>query len=188
MHRESRATRILLAVPLSVRYFFDTEFSERGHEHPIELISIGIVAQDGRELYAVSSEFDADACNTWVKEHVLLQLQLSGEEMKRPQLCGSSYPMSTRYISSLVREFIHDENPEFWAYYGSYDWVVLAQLFGTMMDLPKNFPMWVRDIKQLCSALGNPKLPEKQKGEHNALHDARWNKRAHEYLISLCGV
>lgn len=37
-----------------MRYFFDTEFHEDGQT--IDLISIGIVAEDGREFYAVSRD------------------------------------------------------------------------------------------------------------------------------------
>lgn len=33
-----------------------------------------------------------------------------------------------------------------------YDWVVLCQLYGTMMDLPKGWPMYCRDVKQLCDS------------------------------------
>ena len=39
-----------------MRIFYDTEFLDDGKT--IDLISIGMVAEDGRELYAVSSEFD----------------------------------------------------------------------------------------------------------------------------------
>ena len=42
-----------------MRYFYDTEFIENGRT--IELISIGVVAEDGREFYAISTEFDASA-------------------------------------------------------------------------------------------------------------------------------
>ena len=38
------------------RFFIDTEFVEDGKT--IDLISIGIVCEDGREFYAVSTEFD----------------------------------------------------------------------------------------------------------------------------------
>jgi hypothetical protein len=77
---------------------------------------------------------------------------------------------------------VFGEKPEVWAYYADYDWVVFCQLFGTMMDLPKGYPMYCRDIKQECDRLGNPRLPEQGKGEHNALADARWNKKAYEFL------
>ena len=36
-----------------MRYFYDTEFLEDGRT--IDLISIGIVAEDGRELYLVNA-------------------------------------------------------------------------------------------------------------------------------------
>ena len=38
------------------RYFYDTEFIEDGTT--IDLVSIGIVDEAGREFYAVSTEFD----------------------------------------------------------------------------------------------------------------------------------
>ena len=41
---------------LSLRYFYDCEFIEDGST--IELVSIGFVDEDGREFYAVSTEFD----------------------------------------------------------------------------------------------------------------------------------
>lgn len=47
-----------------MRYFYDTEFIEDGHT--IELISIGVVAEDGREYYAVSTEFDPERAGSWV--------------------------------------------------------------------------------------------------------------------------
>jgi hypothetical protein len=53
--------------------------------------------------------------------------------------------------------------------YADYDWVVLCQLFGAMVDLPKGWPMYCRDIKQWADELGNPQLPEQGKGEHHAL-------------------
>jgi hypothetical protein len=52
-----------------------------------------------------------------------------------------------------------------------------------MMDLPDGIPMYTKDIKQLCDSVGNPKLPEQGKGEHNALDDARWNMKAYKYLL-----
>lgn len=50
-------------------YFYDTEFIENGET--IDLISIGIVADDGRELYLQSTEFNAKNAEPWVKENVL---------------------------------------------------------------------------------------------------------------------
>lgn len=158
-----------------MKYFLDTEFSERGHCYPVELISIGIVAEDGREFYRENKQLDhldlEVVCNEWVRKNVLPHL--TGEKAYRDQ------------IAKDIIEFVGTEKAEFWGYFADYDWVVFAQIFGTMMDLPKNFPMYCRDIKQLCDSLGNPKLPEQGKGEHNALADARWNKTAYDFLIGL---
>ncbi|MGL5719532.1 MAG: 3'-5' exoribonuclease domain-containing protein, partial [Alphaproteobacteria bacterium] len=75
--------------------------------------------------------------------------------------------------------------PEFWAYYADYDWVVFCQLFGTMMELPEGFPMYCRDVKQECDRLGNPELPKQNSTEHHALADAKWTKEVWKFLLSI---
>ena len=55
-----------------MKYWLDTEFIDNGHT--IDLISIGIVAEDGREYYAQSIEFDPGNANEWVKENVFPHL------------------------------------------------------------------------------------------------------------------
>ena len=48
-----------------MRYFYDTEFIDNGRT--IELISIGVAAEDGREYYAISTEFDPEQAGRWVR-------------------------------------------------------------------------------------------------------------------------
>ena len=189
------------------RYFFDTEFIEDGRT--IDLISIGIVSSDGREYYAQSCEFDVNAANQWVWDNVYPHLQvcpyrpsafgiamvLTHHDGKCPLAAVTLYgtgdhenrcPWRTReQIRDDVLAFIDIEKhgtPEIWTYYGAYDWVAFCQIFGKMIDLPKGFPMYTRDIKQFCDMLGNPRLPEQGKDEHNALADARHNKVMYEFL------
>lgn len=152
-----------------MRYFLDTEFMEAGHLFPITLLSIGIVAEDGREFYAVNSEADRTIANDWVKENVFPHL-------------GTEAMMRHVDIGHAVAAFVGTDKPEFWGYYADYDWVVFAQLFGKMVDLPKGWPMYCNDIKQLVVSVGDPELPKQGKGEHNALADARWNMVAFEFL------
>lgn len=161
-----------------MKYFFDTEFIEDGRT--IDLLSIGIVCEDGRAYYATSCEADKSKASPWVKENVLPHLNtVSGRGTY-------SLNVDRQTIRNEVLLFIANEKPEFWAYYADYDWVALCQLFGTMMDLPKGWPMYCRDIKQLCDDLGNPTLPKQGKGEHNALADAEWAMTAY-YHLKLCG-
>lgn len=149
-----------------MRFWFDTEFFEDGRT--IELISIGIVAEDGRRFYAEALDArEQCARSDWLMQNVLPHLQ--GE------------PKSRAAIAQEIVAFM-GEKPEIWAYYADYDWVVLCQLFGRMIDLPKGWPMFCRDVKQLACDKGNPTLPEQKTAEHHALADAVWTQEAWQFL------
>lgn len=169
----------------NMKYFYDTEFIEDGKT--IDLVSIGIIAEDGRTYYAISKEFNPKKADQWVKDNVLSKLpqrysySMFDSHNMREKAMGWK---SRKQIKEDIIAFIGEDKPELWAYYADYDHVVLCQLFGRMIDLPKNFPFYTRDIKQLCDSLGNPKLPD-QENEHNALDDAKWNMEAYEFLTSL---
>lgn len=182
-----------------MKYFFDTEFIEDGKT--IDLLSIGIVAEDGREYYAQNFECKFDKAGDFVWRNVFPHLDhfemsgrrscnrisqsMSGDSLTgkcRDEKCSWRFPFEIR---EQVKEFCDIEKygePEFWGYYADYDWVVFCQLFGKMIDLPKGYPFYCNDIKQLCVLLGNPDLPQLGKGEHSAINDARWNKSTHELL------
>jgi hypothetical protein len=156
-----------------MKYFLDTEFIEAGPPYPLILLSIGIVSEDGRAFYAVNSEADGTKANDWVKTNVLPHLS-------RPD-GKHTYVAPIETIREEILKFCHDAVPEFWGYYADYDWVVFCQIFGAMVDLPKGWPMYCRDIKQWCDELGNPTLPKQDTTEHNALSDALWNQKAYEF-------
>jgi hypothetical protein len=149
------------------RVWFDTEFIEDGRT--IDLLSIGMVREDGATYYAVSEECDTSKANDWVRRNVLPHLGLPLVMKSRKQ------------IKAEVLVFA-GEAPEFWGYYADYDWVALCQLFGRMIDLPPGWPKFCRDIKQFAMDLGNPKLPEQDGQEHHALADAIWNRLAWAFL------
>ena len=151
-----------------MRFWFDTEFIEDGRT--IDLISIGVFSEDRRKFYAESAECDLSRADRWVHDNVFPHLH--GEKTPRAQ------------IASDLIKFMGQE-PEIWAYYADYDWVALCQLYGRMIDLPKEWPMFCRDVKQLCDSLGNPELPKQEIGEHNALADACWTAQAWQFLQDL---
>lgn len=140
------------------RFFFDTEFIDDGKT--IDLISIGFVAEDGREYYAESQDCDLSRAGPWVKVNVLPHLV--GPKLTRGQIAADLINFAGR-------------DPEFWAWFASYDWVALCQLFGPMVDLPANWPMYCLDVRQLMHAAGDPEIIKPPK-THNALHDARWTR------------
>lgn len=149
----------------AVKYFYDTEFIEDGVT--IDLVSIGIVAEDGREYYAVSREFDPTRANPWVKDNVLSQLPSLGDPVWK----------SRQTIRQEVYAFLHapKDRPQLWAWVGAYDHVVLAQLWGDMTALPKSMPRYTRDLRQHWELAGRPQLPPAPANAHDALADARHN-------------
>jgi hypothetical protein len=152
-----------------MKIWFDTEFIEDGRT--IELISIGMVREDGATYYAETDQYRPGKASQWVKDNVLVHLK-GGVAIKPLDVIGRE-----------IIDFAGDD-PEFWAYYADYDWVALCQLFGTMMQLPSGWPMFCRDVKQLCVSLGDPELPSQTSVEHHALNDAKWTKTAWEFLQS----
>lgn len=181
-----------------MRYFLDSEFIDTGSL--IDLISIALVCEDGRELHLQSSEFDAWSASRWVKEHVFPHLAFC-PHLKR----DTDEPVLTHDLAEhygqldadihpgclwRTRDQIRDEvaafcdpkqygTPEMWGWCAAYDFVALCQLFGTMMDLPQGYPHYIRDVQYLldemsiadCSLEAMLPVPGTA---HNALDDARY--------------
>jgi 3'-5' exoribonuclease Rv2179c-like domain len=179
-----------------MRYFLDTEFIETvGH---IQLISIGIVAEDGRELYLVNYAADLSNASEWVKVNVLSKISHYDYESNSFLWMTMTHPdwNDIFNIRNAVLAFTGqyptrsgtEEECEFWGYYADYDWVVFCWIFGTMMELPKGYPMFCHDIMQLIEDTGVDKaeLLERipQTDQHSALADAKWNKAAFDLLIA----
>jgi len=262
-----------------MKYYIDTEFLEgRQREkfpinlfrketpNTIDLISIGIVAEDGREYYEISKDFNLkEAWNRyqleyrlvdcgmdkrnvevyWVRENILRPIynDLHNKEWNHYQKAKrlgiyikipehkftfrnlrrliNKYGKTNKQIKYEILQFTLDPSnefynwhlgtsdeyfevisndeqikPEFYAYYADYDWVAFCWLFGKMIELPKSFPMYCRDLKQMLDeeehlvpgyALNLKSHPEypKQENQHDALSDAKWNKKLHEFLIKI---
>lgn len=154
-----------------MRYYLDTEFNEEMGR--ISLISVGIVCEDHRTYYAEDMGYTGrNQPNQWVKENVLPLLDRSNRICK--------YEMGFQIL-----EFIGDDPaPEFWADFAAYDWVVFCQIWGTMVGLPKHFPMFCRDIQQLRASMGVETIPSELDSEkpHHALYDAWEVKRRYDWL------
>jgi hypothetical protein len=165
-----------------MKYFYDTEFLEDGRT--IELISIGIVSQDGREFYAVNRDAPWNRIleDEWLVQNVIPNLGVTTHTLLDPARMTPEED-----IAAQVRDFLTQwvSNPiELWADYAAYDHVALCQLWGRMMDLPMGVPMFTNDIQQEAARLGldDGRLPTSSGVEHNALDDARLTKLRWEYL------
>lgn len=167
---------------MKTRYWLDTEFIEHGLLRPLELLSIGIVCDDGREFYAENRYAHLGYANDWVKANVLPHLEMvkAGDRQR-----GGG--MTPTEIRDAVYDFVSagEHPPEFWGYFADYDWVLFCGLFGRMVDLPSGWPMLCLDVKQLHLQVGEPQDgPPQPEVEHHALADARWTRDAWQWLAT----
>ncbi|MEO6884709.1 MAG: polyadenylate-specific 3'-exoribonuclease AS [Jatrophihabitantaceae bacterium] len=158
-----------------MRYFYDCEFIEDGRT--IELVSIGVVGEDGREFYAVSTEFDGSRAIDWVRKHVLDKLPSPNDPAWR----------SLERIREDLLAFLLEpgESIELWAWIAAYDHVALAQLWGDMRALPRAIPRFTHELKQRWEDAGSPPLPSAPPDQHDALADARYNIARWNVMLAL---
>lgn len=148
-----------------MKIWFDTEFLDLGEEG-IELLSLGAVSEDNRTFYAERGDCPIQKANDWVQGNVI------------PLLTG---PVMTD--ERMAREFAAfcGRGAEFWAYYATYDAMLLFKLYGGFMQFPWN--QVVHDVSTLAMFHGVKTQPMQTTPEHHALNDALWNKELHEYIL-----
>ena len=155
-----------------MRFFYDCEFIEDGRT--IDLVSVGVVGEDGREFYAVSTEFDPTRAGPWVRSNVLPKL---------PAHANPAWRSRARIRTDLLRFLTAaDGEVELWAWIAAYDHVAICQLWGAMPDLPRALPRFTRELRQRWEDAGRPQLPPPTADAHDALADARLNLRRWEAI------
>lgn len=162
-----------------MRVTFDWEFLDDDGER-IHPISLGMVREDGTEYYAINQDmpFGPISRNAWLMQNVMPSL---------PVRTGHNDPWDREHPdfihvkpkNQIRQEVLHflmqTPSPSLWAWFAAYDFVLFAQLFGRMLDIPVGLPQRTNDIAQEWESLGYPRLPEQPHGNHNALQDARFN-------------
>ncbi|MEV5619368.1 3'-5' exoribonuclease [Streptomyces sp. B27] len=170
---------------------YDLEFLEDGRT--IELISIGMVCDDGREYYAANRDMPVRRIrkHRWLMENVVPHLPRGHGDLRNSMSkrwlfhYGDPRVKTRKTIAAEVAAFIQaTDDVELWANYGAYDHVALAQLWGPMTALPDGVPMFTHDIQQEARRLGFrwDELPQQESGEHDALADARHNQTVRRWL------
>lgn len=154
-----------------MKFWYDSEFHDltgtSGVAHVVP-ISIGIVAEDGRELYEVCDWFDyeAVAADPWLAANVIANLEKPREEW-----------LSRRDLAQKIEKFFavsDGKTNEMWAWYSAYDPVVLTGILGGFGRYSRAVPSITMDLRQEHLRWGEPHLPrDKNTNEHNALYDAR---------------
>jgi hypothetical protein len=145
-----------------MRIFVDTEFTDF---IDCDLISVGLVAEDGREFYGERSDFDMRACSEFVRAAVLPQLgQYPDRIFKREALAVE--------LRAWLEQFSRKEGLILSFDYGG-DWELLIDLIA---ELPAN--CLAQQVNALIDVERLEMYFRKHGGRHHALSDARANKYA----------
>lgn len=102
-----------------MKYFFDTEFIEGFHtplfgkkRHFIDLISIGIVCEDGRTYKAISNEYNYHDADDWVKTNVIIPLYIQtvhGDARNHidADVFQKTFGKSRKVIAQEIKDFVY---------------------------------------------------------------------------------
>ncbi len=170
--------------------YFDTEFT--GLHKDTTLISIGIVAEDGRSFYAELTDYDKTQVDEWLQENVINNLSKSIGELSR--MADVSVFGDTKEVSEALNKWVSQfEDIKIWSDCLAYDWVLFNHLFGHAFNLPKNIYYIPFDICTLFEIKGidadisrEEFINNSIRGEkHNALYDAKVIKACYEKLMEI---
>lgn len=194
-----------------MRFFYDWEFLENGKT--IEPISVGIVAENGKEYYAVNALMPIAriGAHDWLAKNVVPHLPVSAGDLdvvseyfvkglefseKDPLEFDLDYSDDevkhpSRIAYEVLNFFLDNTNGgsdiELWANFPAYDHVRLMQMWGAAIDRPSFLPMQTDDLQTLWKAKGRPKNLPKQdpETEHHSLFDARHDEALFNFLVDL---
>ena len=158
--------------------FFDTEFT--GLRKYTTLISLGIVAEDGRKFYAEFTDYDREQCDDWIKENVIDNLRLDGMGDGVSDTGENPSCILVRgnkdYVKKELSEWLsHFRTVQFVSDVCHYDFVLLIDLFGSVFDLPLNINPACHDINQDIA-------------RHYGISEAAaFDKSREEIVMELCG-
>lgn len=178
------------------KVFFDTEFT--GLHQTTTLISIGLIADDGKTFYAEFADYDKTQIDDWLKENVLGNtLFLKGTDdyvQASTNLKHYCHVGATPGVRADLEDWLAQfKTVELWSDCLSYDFVLFNQLWGHAFNIPKNIYYIPFDICTMFKLKGvNPDINREEFAgmtdgaeKHNALWDARVIKACYKRLIEL---
>jgi len=179
------------------KIFFDTEFT--GLHQDTELISIGLVAENGETFYAESSAWTGYSApkgdRDWIYSNVVPHLKFFRKthegRFKQDTLNSIEMFDNTKNIAKELSTWLNlFGEVEMWSDCLSYDWVLFNQLWGHAFNIPKNVYYIPMDICTMFKLNGiDPDINREEfvgmtdgVQKHNALHDAQVIKACYEKL------
>lgn len=175
-----------------MKLFFDTEFT--GLHKNTTLISIGIIAENGKTFYAEFTDYDQKQIDEWLQDNVISLLTIDKDSIGK---FGDDENWIVRGDTKCVKYYLEQwlsqfEIAVFWSDCLSYDWVLFNHIFGHAFSLPENVYYIPFDICTLFEYKGidadisreiYSEINDKEILKHNALYDAKIIKLCYEKLV-----
>lgn len=171
-----------------MKVFFDTEFT--GLHKNTTLISIGLVAEDGRSFYAENVEYDKSQIDDWLRDNVIANTSYLTKTDMMPSTNLDHYHHSGSL--SMIRADLKDwlsqfDSVEMWSDCLSFDWVLFCDLFGHAFKIPKNVYYIPFDICTLFKIAGiDPDINREEFAEVSADEATKHNSLSDAYTIRDC--
>lgn len=181
-----------------MRIYFDTEFT--GLHQKTTLISIGLIAENGKSFYAELIDFDKSQVDNWIQENVIANLRFKSY-INTAVINTNPEEFTVKGNTDAVKVFLTTwltqfDQVEMWSDCLSYDWVLFCQLFGHAFNIPNNVYYIPFDICTLFKVKGiDPDINREEFAglksrdqKHNALWDAKVIKACYEKLGATDGI
>ncbi len=167
-----------------MKVFFDTEFT--GLHQNTTLISIGLIAEDGKTFYAEFADYDKEQVDYWLRNNIIANTYYLKD--KDNECSGSTNLDNYCHVGRTpgVRADLEDwlaqfESVELWSDCLAYDFVLFNQIWGHAFKVPKNVYYIPFDICTVFKLKGvDPDICREDFAEmtdgakkHNALWDAK---------------
>ena len=180
--------------------FFDTEFTKLSKEG--QLISIGLVTEDGKHFYAEFTDFDLNKCTSFVKTDVIPNLKFYNKMPNKTFVKTDPFDYNVLGATKLIKDHLAIWLKNFRKYQITfvadvlmYDWVlfvdIIADIYGDMPIFPKNINYIPIDLanlftfKGLDADLNRQEYLTKTFKQHNALEDAKQCMFCYNKLMAL---
>lgn len=178
--------------------YFDTEFESL--QKDTNLISIGLVSEDGKEFYAEFKGINPKKQSTWIQENVLQHTVEYGDTQVLDIVSDeNNYYVGTKEdIKYLLQDWLAQfDNIQLISDVCHYDMVLFIDIFGTAFDIPDNMCPCCYDINMDIAKengisledafdinretlIDTTRLPSTK---HNSMYDARVIKEIYTKLM-----
>lgn len=184
------------------KIFIDLEFT--GLHKLTTPISIGLVAEDGKEYYAEFTDFDKHQVDPFIAQHVLPKRMLEDYNFERDYDPNAERVLVKgdidRVHNTMLKwlEKYKENGVQMWGDLLSYDWVLFISIFGNGHNLPKfidYIPMDLctalplfgvdQDVDRDVFAYGEELASERKGSKHNSLYDAQTQMAVYKKLMDI---